>query len=139
MHAFIIYYIKGPCILDMVCYASLNENPYKIGPAALPAYQPQTNELITLTGAITNQIEISDYEEEDFQNDDILNEKDLEEEEQDATLDDSDVDNMTIASLIELGKLKPNKLNQIPQPENRTAELKEVLKQQSIKVKDLVK
>lgn len=92
----------------------------------------QSDAFITHTGAITNQNEISDYEEDDFQNEDISQDlEDLEDHQ-----DDSDVDDITIASLIEQGKLRSKKIDL---PENKAAELKEVLNKPVIKVKDLVK
>lgn len=95
-------------------------------------YNYQTNWFITCTGAITSQAEISDYEEDNFQNEDISQDLDNHEN---ATQDDSDVDDVTIASLIEQGKLKPRN---IELPENKVAELKDVLSKPMIKVKDLV-
>lgn len=93
----------------------------------------QINLYVTCTGAITNQTEISDYEEDEFQNEDIN--QDLEDD-QVASQEDSDVDDITIASLIEQGKLKSKN---IELPENKAAELKDVLNKPIIKVKDLVK
>ncbi|XP_026319861.1 zinc finger protein 660-like isoform X2 [Hyposmocoma kahamanoa] len=102
----------------------------------IKAEEPQVKDELTaedIVSAITNQTEISDYEEDEFQNEDIN--QDLEDD-QVASQEDSDVDDITIASLIEQGKLKSKN---IELPENKAAELKDVLNKPIIKVKDLVK